>query len=176
MDHFSWPCGPKFIQTQVSGTTLVSIGWLSSGRRMSSLNFEITHEKERMLVDDDHVNYGYRIDYRELTKSAFADGEFYFFTCGCGEPACAGINEPIEVTSDGDKVYWHIIQPEPERWFTFRRAQYVDAIREALTAILRIQTRKKENCRFGPYGFSRGTFEQLYASFSTNIDHRAERK
>ena len=111
-----------------------------------------------------------------LFGAAFADGEFYFFTCGCGEPGCAGINEPTEVTSDGDKVYWHIIQPEPERWFTFRRDQYVDAIREALAAILRIQTRKKENCRFGPYGFSRGTFEVLYASFSTKIDERVERK
>jgi hypothetical protein len=148
----------------------------SQGRQMSSLHFEITHQKERMLVDGNHLNYGYRIDYRELTKSALADGDFYFFTCGCGEAGCAGISEPTEVTSDVEKVYWHIIQPEPERWFTFRRAQYVYSIREALAAILRIQTRKKENCRFGPYGFYRHTFEELHASLSTIPDERVDRK
>jgi hypothetical protein len=143
---------------------------------MSALQFELTPQKERMLVDGDHLNYGYRIDYCALTASAFSDGDFFFFTCGCGSAGCAGIYEPTEVTSDDKKIYWHIIEPEPERWFTFRRAQYVDSIREALATILRIETRKKGNFRFGPYGFERGTFERLYASFSTTPGERAGRK
>ena len=70
---------------------------------MSSLQFEISHQKERLLVDGNHLNYGYCLDYRQLTKSAFAEGDFYFFTCGCGEAGCAGINEPTEVTFDQEK-------------------------------------------------------------------------
>jgi hypothetical protein len=143
---------------------------------MSSLQFEISHEKERLLVDGDHLNYGYCLDYRELTKSAFAEGDFYFFTCGCGEAGCAGISGPTEVTFNEEKVYWHVIHPEPERWFTFRRTQYVDSIREALVAILSIQTRKRGPCRFGSYGNNRRTFEELYAALPPSPDEATEQK
>jgi hypothetical protein len=127
------------------------------------------------MVDGDHINHGYCLDYRQLTKSAFVDGDFYFFICGCGEAGCAGISEPTEVAFDQEKVYWHIIQPEPERWFTFRRTQYVDSIREALVSILRIQIRKRGSCRFGSYGYNRNTFEELHTSLSTKIAKRSER-
>ncbi len=51
------------------------------------------------------------IDLIEIIKSCQLSGEFFIVTCGCGEPACAGIYDGIRVTHLDDRVVWEIPDP-----------------------------------------------------------------
>ncbi len=69
-------------------------------------------------------SHWYGIDLEEYQKSIISDGEFFILTCGCGVALCVGIAKGIEVRHVGDFVYWHILQPEPERTFVFTTQNY----------------------------------------------------
>jgi hypothetical protein len=130
---------------------------------MSRLQFKITHWNriEFMLIDQNYIGYGYPINFPALAKSALADGDYHFFTDRYG----FDIFEPTIVTSDEDKIYWHIIEPEPESWYAFRRVHYVETIREALAKLLRLHSTETARRFRGPlHPFDQITFEELYAS------------
>jgi hypothetical protein len=48
------------------------------------------------------------IDLTQLRRSAGEDGEFFIFTCECGDAGCAGIDEPVSVTRDADGIRWQL--------------------------------------------------------------------
>ena len=59
-----------------------------------------------------------------LHRSATEPGEHYILTCWCGIPECAGIYSGFTVQHDGIGIHWHIMEPEPERHFTFEASAY----------------------------------------------------
>jgi hypothetical protein len=129
---------------------------------MSRLQFEITHWNriEFMLVDKNYLGYGYTINFPAVAQSALADGDYHFFTNRYG----FDIFEPTVVTSDADKIYWHIIEPEPESWYSFRRAHYVESIREALATVLRLHSTEAARRFRGPLNpFNQSVFEELHS-------------
>jgi len=88
------------------------------------------------------------LDLYGLVKSTKHDGEFFIFTCTCGEPECANINFGILVTHEGNFIHWKVPNPiqqdsesdygdEPEKYdeFIFERDSYITTIRDALNQL-----------------------------------------
>jgi hypothetical protein len=101
-----------------------------------------THPREGLSLQteirvDDHLLYDFArywlgVDLCELARSRRWDGEYYIITCSCGEAGCAGIWRGVDVFRDGDRVYWVIYEPGPERTFVFDEKAYRRAVETAL--------------------------------------------
>lgn len=63
-----------------------------------------------------------------LAKSCQIDGEFYFFTCECGEPGCAGIRDGVTVIHSSNKITWHLMNEGLNQQFEFDPASYQNAV------------------------------------------------
>ncbi len=48
------------------------------------------------------------IDLNQLRASANAEGEFFIFTCECGDAGCAGIERPVTVARNAAGLYWQL--------------------------------------------------------------------
>lgn len=90
-----------------------------------------------LLVDgyplEQFGGHAYGVDLSEYEKSLHADGEFFIISCSCGFARCAGILQGVQVRHEGSLVYWHIPEPEPERWFVFSVQNY-EAAYQAVVA------------------------------------------
>ena len=135
---------------------------------MNSLSYEITQYSANLLVDGAVLNHGDCIDYRDLVESVFNDGDYFILTCGCGVAGCAGLFTPIEVTSDAEYVYWHIIQPAPERRFTFSKREYADCVKEMLQRHARLPPNRGGQIPDVPCGFDEKAFQSLIARFKND--------
>jgi hypothetical protein len=100
------------------------------------------------------------VDLRELVESTKRGGEFWIFTCGCGEPGCANIEAPVQVMHGVECVVWQV----PERGrnrsgeascreFFFERTSYLEAVGEALDQARRLSARVSPPASIGPHGF-----------------------
>lgn len=59
-----------------------------------------------LFVNDRRLAPNAVVDLHVLAKSAQTSGNHWIFTCGCGMPMCAGIDEPIGVIHSFDKIEW----------------------------------------------------------------------
>ena len=57
-----------------------------------------------LRIDGQIVGGGYVVDVRELAKALTREGEHFIFTCGCGEPGCAGIHEGFHTWLEGEVI------------------------------------------------------------------------
>jgi hypothetical protein len=57
-----------------------------------------------LRIDGQIVGGGYVVDVRELAKALTREGEHFIFTCGCGEPGCAGIFEGFHTWLEGEVI------------------------------------------------------------------------
>ncbi|SOB57655.1 conserved protein of unknown function [Pseudodesulfovibrio profundus] len=84
------------------------------------------------------------IDPVALVTSSTMSGEFFIYTCDCGNPACQGIDEGVVVSHTDDTVIWRLKnpiswpadEPRPE-WahdaeFRFPKAHYTEQVCMAL--------------------------------------------
>lgn len=98
-----------------------------------------------LTVDGQYLHdVGVYIDPVALVTSAAMSGEFYIYTCDCGNAACQGIDEGVQVTHTEDAVKWRLRNPiswtpgEPmpdwahEGEFSFPKENYVQQIAIAL--------------------------------------------
>ncbi len=81
------------------------------------------------------IGKGFCIDDQELFKALTQSGEFYPLTCGCGIPECAGIEEPIYCTKNGDKMLWLKKSPEPIETFSFNAKEVLIELEAVLSEI-----------------------------------------
>jgi len=84
------------------------------------------------------------VDPVALVNSTSMTGEFFIYTCDCGNPACQGIDDGVQVSHTGDTVKWRLTNPiswppeEPkpdwthEAEFTFSRENYEEQVSTAL--------------------------------------------
>ena|SRR5829696_8514220 len=79
----------------------------------------------------------FAISLEDLVASAKEDGEFFILTCWCGIPECAGLSRGIEVRLGPKAVHWHVLEPEPERRYVFRRDAYNRAIEQGIESCRR---------------------------------------
>ncbi len=70
------------------------------------------------------------IDIVELAKSVHQNGQYYIFTCGCGDSGCAGINNGVTVVTDGGYTVWKAFSIQPRRIFVFESDAYRKEIEE----------------------------------------------
>ena len=115
-----------------------------------------------VIVDGRSMLERFTLDLRELVASTHANGEYWIFTCGCGEPGCAGIGNPIVVQHGADMVYWLVPAPirqprsdEPRNVeFTFERRSYFFVVKAALERALRMSDEVNDEVDLGPHGFT----------------------
>ena len=90
---------------------------------MNTINFEITSREVEgvgaaliagvvVLVDGKPLCGGVRpvVDVLDLLTQSMSSGEFFPYTCSCGEAGCAGYFEGVKVAVDAhrEQVVWHI--------------------------------------------------------------------
>lgn len=98
-----------------------------------------------LSVDGQYLHdVGVYIDPVNLVSSATMSGEFFIYTCDCGNPACQGIDDGVMVSHTPDTVIWRLKnpiswplnEPKPE-WahdaeFTFTKENYLQQVTIAL--------------------------------------------
>lgn len=98
-----------------------------------------------LSVDGQYLHeVGVYIDPVDLVTSSTMSGEFFIYTCDCGNPSCKGIDEGVHVSHTPDTVKWRLRNPiswEPgesmpewshEGEFHFPKALYTQQIATAL--------------------------------------------
>ena len=115
--------------------------------------------RQEIQVDGERCGRNYCIDYKELVRSLTADGDYYIFTCGCGEAGCAGISEGIHIHHAAGVVEWHVVEPTPEQRFRFAEHQYAQAIHAGLSAAAKVLP-SKGTFPLGHTFFTREEFNQ----------------
>ena len=117
----------------------------------------------RILVDGSPFHDEFTVDIRGLVASVRDAGEFYIFTCGCGEPFCAGLAEGVHAEHGDERVTWRVADPitqdlceEPPESisyveYSFDRNEYLEAVRVGLDEARAIVGRGKD-IGFVPYG------------------------
>ena len=115
-----------------------------------TLSLDAEHPADALIdfnltVDGEYLHeIGVFVDPVDLTLSAASNGEFFIFTCDCGNPACLGIVHGVRVSHSADTVRWLVhlpISPPPDEpepaWardveFSFDRTEYIHQISQAL--------------------------------------------
>lgn len=120
------------------------------------------------------------VDLLALVDSLRSPGEHYIFTCDCGIPACARIEQGVNVTHAEGLIHWELIIPvswadspgssideKYSHWrshsykatYVFRRDQMELVTRECLTKAQKLAQTKVHD--FSPSGFTRNHLEGL---------------
>ncbi|NDV17867.1 hypothetical protein GO013_00350 [Pseudodesulfovibrio sp. JC047] len=123
---------------------------------MSEIRISVTLSLDEKHPEDGYIDFnlsvdgqylhdaGVYIDPVDLVSSATMAGEFFIYTCDCGNPACQGIDEGVMVSHTDDVVIWKLKnpiawppgEPKPE-WshdakFVFPKELYVQQVAIAL--------------------------------------------
>ena len=75
-----------------------------SFRQVAATDKSPAHLVGELHVDGARLGEGYVLDIRRLAEALTREGEHFIFTCGCGEPGCAGIHEGVRSRISGDAV------------------------------------------------------------------------
>jgi hypothetical protein len=113
-----------------------------------------------VVGEDEKVFVGLRIDGKRFYKgntvcpialagSIHGSDEQFIFTCGCGCPECAGIEEGFMVLHSGDRVVWVVNSVEEPPVFVFDRRQYCEEVKEKLRMASKVG---REEGAWIPYG------------------------
>lgn len=147
---------------------------------------------QEIWIDGVHLDEPHAVDVCELVRSLFRPGEFFFFTCGCGEPGCAGIWDGIQVRQLPGRILWRFRRPvrtpefltndEYAQWklkaplvdFTFDRDQVLAAMDGSLAELWF----KPDDAEFSPNGFGRAQLGSLdaYQEPSGYLDDSGRRR
>lgn len=128
--------------------------------RVSKLSFQLDGLHVALLVDDQPMSVGYCLDFAELVESAKGPGHYFPLVCGCGSAGCSGLEIPVEVKHEGRLIRWHVQEPEPERWWSFDRTQYRQALYDALQEVIHRSPAGRRATSFAVYGTRRKDYER----------------
>lgn len=109
-------------------------------------SFEDAYLDFLLTVDGGYIHDSqyHWIDPVQLASSAGHSGEFYIFTCNCGDPGCVGIDRGVMVTHGAEEIVWRLRMPmgwpaeeELPDWaheveLHFPRDEYVNIVDSAL--------------------------------------------
>lgn len=137
---------------------------------MNEIGISTTLSLDEKMPDDAYIDFNLSVDGQylheanvyidpvALVTSASMSGEFYIYTCDCGNPACQGIDEGVVISHSENGVVWRLKNPiswspnEPKPdWahdaeFHFSRENYHQQIATAL------EHAKRLVCGFKPTG------------------------
>lgn len=119
-------------------------------RITATLSLDEKHPEDAYIdlnlsVDGQYLHeVGVYIDPVALVTSATTSGEFFIYTCDCGNPACQGIEDGVMVSHTPETVVWRLSnpiswppdEPKPE-WshdaeFVFSKDNYLQQITTSL--------------------------------------------
>jgi len=108
-----------------------------SFRQVAATDKSPAHLVGELRVDGQIVGERYVVDVRRLAEALTREGEHYIFTCGCGEPGCAGIFEGFRTWLEGEviSVEGNLPKGVACSW-KLSAAQAKDAVGSALKAVL----------------------------------------
>ena len=128
-----------------------------SFRQVAATDKSPAHLVGELRVDGTRLGEGYVLDIRRLAEALTSEGEHFIFTCGCGEPGCAGIHEGVRSRITGDKVLLDGSLPKGGAFsMTLSASQARKAVAEALVAVEPLAKALAEDEEFpiGPDGFN----------------------
>ena len=104
--------------------------------RVAATDKSPAHLVGELRVDGARLGEGYVLDIRRLAEALTSEGEHFIFTCGCGEPGCAGIHEGVRSRLAGGQVLLDGSLPKGGAFsMALSAAQARKAVAEALVAI-----------------------------------------
>ncbi|WP_319472093.1 hypothetical protein [uncultured Pseudodesulfovibrio sp.] len=123
---------------------------------MNEIRITATLSLDEKHPDDAYIDFNLSVDGQylhdvnvyidpvDLVTSSTMSGEFFIYTCDCGNPSCQGIEDGVMVSHTDDTVKWRLRNPiswppgDPlPEWahdaeLTFDKAVYVSQIAMAL--------------------------------------------
>ena len=107
-----------------------------SFRQVAATDKSPAHLVGELRVDGVRLGEGYVLDIRRLAEALTSEGEHFIFTCGCGEPGCAGIHEGVRSRLAGDQVLLNGSLPNGGAFsVALAASQARKAVVEALVAV-----------------------------------------
>ena len=107
-----------------------------SFRQVAATDMSPAHLVGELRVNGARLGEGYVLDIRRLAEALTSEGEHFIFTCGCGEPGCAGIHEGVRSRLSGDQVLLHGSLPKGGAFsMALAASQARKAVVEALVAV-----------------------------------------
>ncbi len=107
-----------------------------SFRQVAATDKSPAHLVGELRVDGARLGEGYVLDVRRLADALTREGEHFIFTCGCGEPGCAGIHEGVRSRISGDVITLNGNLPKGGAFFfVLSAAQARKAVTEALVEV-----------------------------------------
>ena len=89
-----------------------------------------------LRVDGELVGDKYALNVRQLANALLRDGEHFVFTCGCGDPYCAGIQDGFSSRISGDDIALIGSLPKGGVFsFVLSAAQARKAVADAMTEV-----------------------------------------
>jgi len=126
------------------------------GRRWIKEMRPFAKVKDELLFPDHQIDIG------PLVDSITIPGEHYIVTCTCGILECGRIYSGILVAHERDAIHWRVIDPEPERLFTFKAAQYRRVICMLIDDLAAIAEEPDGCNEYGYHGFYREEFMEIF--------------
>jgi hypothetical protein len=96
----------------------------------STIRFELYVDGLRLLSD-------YCVSYEQLLESTEADGQYYIFTCQCGDPSCIGIIHGVTVSHTDTITSWHVTD-SVKQTYVFDRYKLLDQVQQARKQCIRL--------------------------------------
>ena len=126
-----------------------------SFRQVVATDKSPAHLVGELRVDGTRIGEGHVLDIRRLAEALTSEGEHFIFTCGCGEPGCAGIHEGVRSRISGDQVLLDGSLPKGGAFSAALSASHArKAVAEALMAVepLAAAMDSEEGYPIGPDG------------------------
>jgi hypothetical protein len=129
---------------------------------MNDIRISVTLSLDEKHPEDGYIDFnlsvdgqylheiGVYVDPVDLATSATMSGEFFIYTCDCGNPACQGIDDGVMVSHTPDSVIWRLKNPiswppdeprpdwEHDAEFVFPKDLYLQQVSIALDHAKRI--------------------------------------
>lgn len=120
---------------------------------MDKLQLKYRFEKKSLIIDTfingEQILSDYPINIYCLEESLKKSGEYYLFTCSCGDPGCAGIHELHKVLVKDNSIIWSILKPE-FLYFEFDKEQITEEIETLIDTLIDLKPfHKWENYHYG---------------------------
>jgi len=90
---------------------------------MNDIRITVTLSLDEKIPDDAYLDFNLSVDGQylhevnvyidpvDLVTSSTMSGEFFIYTCDCGNPACQGIDDGVMVSHTPDTVKWGLRNP-----------------------------------------------------------------
>ncbi len=126
-----------------------------SFRHLAASDKSPAHLVTELHVDGVRLGEGYVVDIRRLAEALTREGEYFIFTCGCGDAGCAGIFEGVWSRIARDQVAIGGSLPKGGDFsYVLSGCQARKAVAEALVAIQAVARamESEDGYQVGPEG------------------------